>query len=181
MRLLTLAAFVTVVFFLFYRSGVNSGRDAGPQSLQGFYQKTMNAMDGRHGKEQVVLDTQTGSRAGTIPADKDADGDVDEDDAKAGQQMQERLKAAEQEAKEKANSKAGLRPDPPSNVVGVGSSAEGQKKGALDNAAAAPVKEESKVVAESKEARDAKAEINLILKKSPGKALIPPLSTEFTD
>ncbi len=60
--------------------------------------------------------------------DMDNDGDVDEEDGRLAREMQNRLKAAEQQAKERANAKAPNRPDMPSEVIGVGSSAGGQPK-----------------------------------------------------
>ena len=47
--------------------------------------------------------------------------------------MSDRLKAAEQQAKDLANAKSPNKPDPPSNVIGVGSSAGGQVKKDKDN------------------------------------------------
>ncbi|KAF7559706.1 hypothetical protein G7046_g4447 [Stylonectria norvegica] len=169
MRLLMIAALGTVVFILFYTSGFDSSRDADAHDSQDFYHKTKNAMDGASPPGQAVLDSQTGQKAGHIPADKDADGDVDEDDKAMAIQMQNRLKAAEQEAKDKANEKGGLRPDPPSNIVGVGSSADGQHKDkALKNA---PVVEKSEAapakVLQSQEELEAETELKSILKKSP--------------
>jgi glutaredoxin len=160
-RLLVLAAVVLTVFFFFYSSGLEGKQQ---HNLQDFYHKTMNAMDGA-GKApgQAILDTQTGAKAGQIPADRDGDGDIDADDQKSAVEIQERLKAAEQKAKVNANEKGGLRPDLPSKVVGVGSSAEGQKKTDGDSVAAgsdadAPLAREELAV---------ETELNAILKKSP--------------
>jgi hypothetical protein len=162
-RLLVLAAVVLTVFYFFYSSGLEGKQQ---HNLQDFYHKTMNAMDGV-GKApgQAILDTQTGAKAGQIPADRDGDGDIDADDQKSAVEIQERLKAAEQKAKDNANEKGGLRPDLPSKVVGVGSSAEGQKKTDGDSVAAgsdadAPLAREELAV---------ETELNAILKKSPGK------------
>lgn len=164
-----IAALGTVVFLLFYTARLDAGADRDSRTIQDFYHKTLNAMDGgknQDGPGQAVLDTHTGQKAGHIPADKDADGDVDEDDERVAAKMQERLKAAEQEAKDKANEKA-LRPDPPSKVNGVGSSADGQtKKGGKAGDAAAAVEKED--VGETKEAREAAIELDSILKKAPG-------------
>jgi hypothetical protein len=132
-------------------------------------------MDGKSPRGQAVLNSQTGEKAGQIPADKDADGDVDADDMEMARQMQERLKAAEQQAKDKANEKGGLRPDPPSNVIGVGSSADGQhKKGkghGTNDGVADPGTDDSE---ESAEQHQAEVELNAILKKSPGKRSYSP-------
>lgn len=165
MRLLMIAALATVVFVLFYTSGIETEPDS--RTIQDFYHKTKNAMEGGS-KGQTVLNSQTGNQAGHIPADKDGDGDIDEDDKQIAIKMQERLKAAEQKAKDKANEKAGLRPDPPSKMVGVGSSAEGQDKveKAAGGDSAASSKDKKPV--ESKEKHEAEQELNSILKKSPG-------------
>ncbi|CAM1507140.1 Fc.00g067810.m01.CDS01 [Cosmosporella sp. VM-42] len=168
MRLLMMAAVVTVVFLFFYSGRMDPENAA--RTRDDFYSKTKQAMDGKQPPGQAVLDSQTGQKAGHIPADKDADGDVDADDDAASLQMQERLKAAEQEAKDKANEKGGLRPDPPSNIVGVGSSADGQKKDKLgksgsgsDDTAAS----KDKKVEKTKEEQKAEVELKAILKKSP--------------
>ena len=155
-RLLTLAVIVTVVFVLFYTSGLNGG-DARPSD---FYHKTMDAMHGR-APGQVVVDTGTGKQAGHIPADRDGDGDVDADDKKAGQDLQQRLGKAEQDAKDKANEKSPNKPDAPSKLVGVGSAADGQKNPAEVVGEDAPKKEKEAVSV-------AEAKLNGFLKKSPG-------------
>ncbi|KFA48451.1 hypothetical protein S40293_00344 [Stachybotrys chartarum IBT 40293] len=167
LRLVMTATLVTVVLIMFFTSGMpRHGDNAG--SIQDFYHKTVQAMDGKSPRGQAVLNSQTGEKAGQIPADKDADGDVDADDMEMARQMQERLKAAEQQAKDKANEKGGLRPDPPSNVIGVGSSADGQhKKGkghGTNDGVADPGTDDSE---ESAEQHQAEVELNAILKKSP--------------
>lgn len=168
-----LAAAGTFLFIIFYTSGFDSHHDAEMHNHQDFVEKTKNAMDSAAAPPgKPVLNADTGEKAGHIPADKDADGDVDDDDRQMASQMQERLKAAEQVAKDKANEKGGMRPDPPSNVIGVGSSQEGQadkKEGKVDKVAGAggAVVEEEKPL--SKEEREAREELNVILKKSPGK------------
>ncbi|EFY89766.1 glutaredoxin domain-containing protein [Metarhizium acridum CQMa 102] len=132
-RLLALAAIATVVFFLFYSSRVDPSQDS--RTIQDFYHKTMDGMKKGSPPGQAIINTKTGEKAGHIPADKDADGDVDEDDRKITAEMQLRLKQAEQDAKDKANIKGGLKPDIPSEIVGKGNSAEGQPK--KDKSAAA--------------------------------------------
>ncbi|KAJ3521202.1 hypothetical protein NM208_g13403 [Fusarium decemcellulare] len=173
-RLLILAALGTFIFILFYTSGFDSHRDAEVYGNQDFIKKTQHAMGGGSPSGEAVVDSQTGQKAGHIPADKDGDGDVDEDDQQLAAQMQERLKAAELEAKDKANEKGGLRPDPPRNVVGVGSSAEGQDKdkaskpgSGIKDAAAVPKEKEPETKAKTKEELDARDELASILKKSP--------------
>lgn len=212
MRLLMLATVVTVVFLLIYTSNSRTGKDVEDRPLNDFYHRTKDAMSKVGGsgsvKGQAIINAKTGKKAGHIPADKDGDGDIDEDDKVAGEQLQQRLHAVAQEAKEKANEKGGLKPDRPSKVIGIGSSAEGQKKGmgagdagdVKPAAAAAPaVKEPEKVKAkaveakdksmeapkpkvdtkESKEEHDAEVELNKILKQAPGKWPASPNLTPF--
>lgn len=147
-RLVILAALTTAILILFYSSRIDSGQDDG---VSGFYHKTVHAMNGR--------DTQPPG----VPQDRDADGDIDADDDQAGIELQERLKDAEQKAKEQAQNKGGLRPDPPSDVVGVGSSAEGQDK---DKDGEVGVS--NKGAGKSEEEREAESTLTSILKKSPG-------------
>ncbi|KAK8141545.1 hypothetical protein G3M48_010350 [Beauveria asiatica] len=124
LRLVTLAAIVMVIFVLYYASGFGgSGQSAD------FYHKTMDAMHGRPSPGgQPVIDSETGLKTGHIPADRDGDGDVDEDDRRQGKDLQEHLSKLAQEAKDSANKKAGPKPDAPSKLVGVGNSAEGNRK-----------------------------------------------------
>ena len=159
-----LATVVTVVVLLFYTSGSHDA-SADKRSIQDFYQKTMEGMKGAGGggsPGRPVIDTKTGQQAGHIPADKDGDGDVDDDDRRAGSEMHMRLKVAEQEAKDKANSKAPLKPDPPSHVVGKGSAADGQAPKDRAKAEVSPKKDETP------EEHEAEMELNSILKKAPG-------------
>ncbi|KAK1246926.1 LOW QUALITY PROTEIN: hypothetical protein MKX08_000728 [Trichoderma sp. CBMAI-0020] len=171
MRLLMVAVVITVVFVLFYSSGMQPEADA---SLKGFYEKTKDAMERGAARGQAVINSKTGEKAGHIPADKDGDGDVDNDDKVAAQELQERLQAVAQEAKDKANEKS-PKPDMPSKIIGVGSSAEGQaKKGQVKVGSGGGgggdigerVKPET-TREETKEEHEAEVEINSILKKSP--------------
>ncbi|KYK55462.1 hypothetical protein DCS_07425 [Drechmeria coniospora] len=160
LRLLMLAAALAVFLIIYYSSGLDSGsRDAS------FYHKTVKGMNkAKEARGQVVVDAKTGAKAGHIPADKDADGDVDADDDEVAAQTRERLKQAEKKAKDNANEKA-LRPDPPSEVVGKGNSAEGQVKKRKGDADA---NAKSKAVPEkSKEEHDAELELNNILQQAP--------------
>ncbi|KAG5657125.1 hypothetical protein HG530_005240 [Fusarium avenaceum] len=173
-RLLILATIGTFIFILFYTSGFDAHHDAETYTGQEFIKKTQNAMSANEAPAPVV-DFATGEKAGQPHHDKDGDGDIDEDDKELASQMQERLKAAEAEAKGKANEKGGLRPDPPKKVVGVGSSAEGQNKdkivkpaaGEQGGAAAAAAEKKPETETRSKEAIEARAELDSILKKSP--------------
>ncbi|KAF4986506.1 hypothetical protein FGRMN_10806 [Fusarium graminum] len=175
-RLLILATVGTVIFILFYTSGFDAHHDAETFTGQEFIKKTQNAMSANE-QPAPVVDFATGEKAGQPHNDKDGDGDIDEEDNKLAVQMQERLKAAEAEAKGKANEKGGLRPDPPKKVVGVGSSAEGNKdktikpaageQGGAAAAAPAAAGKQPETETRSKEAIEARAELDTILKKSP--------------
>ncbi|KAH8130972.1 hypothetical protein ACSS6W_006641 [Trichoderma asperelloides] len=166
MRLLMVAVIITVVFVLFYSSGMEPEADV---SLKGFYEKTKDAMERGTARGQAVINSKTGEKAGHIPADKDGDGDIDNDDKVAAQELQERLQAVAQEAKDKANEKS-PKPDMPSKIIGVGSSAEGQEKKGQVKAGSGDIGERVKSEAtreETKEEHEAEVEINSILKKSP--------------
>lgn len=158
-----LAAVGTFVFLLFY-SGFHS--DSSSDVSQDFYSKTKQAMNPGSGPGQAVLDSETGRKAGHIPADKDADGDVDEDDKAAGIEMQGRLKAAEQEAKNNANEKGGMRPDPPSKVIGAGNSAEGQNKDKVQKVGSEDVAKPK--AEENNQQVAAESSLKAILDKAPG-------------
>jgi hypothetical protein len=118
---------------------------------------------------QAVLDAKNGKTAGRRPVDKDADGDVDEDDERLAKEMAARLKAAEEMAKDLANAKAPNKPDAPSEVIGVGSSAGGQRRmGSKGGGAEAPKEKAT----ETEEEHAVEVELNKILKESPGKSLL---------
>ncbi|KAI3342027.1 thioredoxin-like protein [Ustulina deusta] len=117
-----------VVTILFFTSMMRQSAPRDPRTINSFLGKTVNGLDQRHGSGgQVVLSGKGLSNDGSLK-DHDGDGSVGEEDEKLAEEMAERLRAAEQQAKELANAKAPLRPDAPSDVVGVGSSAGGQKK-----------------------------------------------------
>lgn len=132
-------------------------------------EKTKNAMDGQPPPPlgKTVIDAQTGQKAGHLPADKDGDGDVDKDDRESSAKIQERLKVAEQQAKDKANKKGGMPPDKPQKVVGVGSSAEGQEKDKSGSSSSSKKSDPSSKDEMSKEDLLAEAELKSILKKAP--------------
>ncbi|KAH6604759.1 hypothetical protein Trco_006466, partial [Trichoderma cornu-damae] len=174
MRLLVVAVAIAVVFLLFYSSGMEPEGDV---SFKDFYEKTREAMERGAARGQAVINSKTGEKAGHIPADKDGDGDIDEDDKIAAQELQQRLQAVAQEAKDKANEKS-PKPDSPSKIIGVGSSADGQeKKGParaggevgerVKSEAKEKEKEKDKEKEETREEHEAEAEMNSILKKSP--------------
>ena len=110
---------------------------------------------------------------------------MDEDDKKAAAEMQVRLKQAEQNAKDNANTKGGLKPDIPSEIVGKGNAAGQVKEKPLNGGSQTVPKKSDKSVGKksgdkstpddsnSKEEMDM-AELQAILKKAPGKQSIWP-------
>ncbi|RWA06639.1 hypothetical protein EKO27_g8461 [Xylaria grammica] len=119
-----------VVTILFFTSKVRQSAPRDPRTINSFFGKTVNGLDQRrHGASGQIVMSGKGSSTDENLKDHDGDGSVDEDDEILAQEMADRLRAAEQQAKEQANAKAPLKPDAPSDVVGVGSSAGGQKKG----------------------------------------------------
>ncbi|KAL2165708.1 hypothetical protein VTG60DRAFT_3963 [Thermothelomyces hinnuleus] len=144
---LVLAAIVTLLF-------LSQSRSSDSQAAQDFYTKTVNAMDRHHA---------AAGQAGQKPlADHgvDADGDTVEDDSVLSRQLADRLRQAEQEAKENAQAKGPNKPEMPEEVVGVGSSARGQER-------PAPAEKAQKEPEETKTDHEVEAELNSILKRSP--------------
>lgn len=145
MRLLLYVVLAGVVTLLFFTSRQREFREMDPRTLQDFYHKTMGAMNDR-----------SSSGGGGAVDDPEAE--------KLAKEMTERLKEAEQKAKDLANAKAPNKPDDPVKIVGVGSSAGGQKK-------IGSVSDEG---GESETAEDHEAEevLDEMLQKSPGKSII---------
>ncbi|KAK7989179.1 hypothetical protein PG989_009494 [Apiospora arundinis] len=158
-RFLVMVGMAVIVTTLFFTS--KFGSDEG-RAFQDFYGKTVNAMERKRGSggAQIIMDGK-GATAVSEAKDKDGDGAVGEDDVQQAKEMAERLRAAEQRAKDQANAKAPLKPDSPSDVVGVGSSAGGQHRKPGDKEASAGTKDESDPVSK------VEATLNEILKKSP--------------
>ncbi|TEA16013.1 Monothiol glutaredoxin-6 [Colletotrichum sidae] len=172
LRTLLIGVLIGVIFVLFYTSSLRSSEAKDERTIQDFYHKTVNGLSKKPPPPgQAVLDSDKTKAAGHVPVDKDADGDVDEDDARLAKDMQGRLKAAEDKAKESANKKSPLKPDAPSDVVGKGNSAAGQEKKkdktgtGREVAADSPDKDEKKK--ETDEDHAVEVELNSILKKSP--------------
>ncbi|KAK9421638.1 putative Glutaredoxin domain-containing protein [Seiridium unicorne] len=157
LRALFLVALAVVITILFFTSQWQQTSERDTRSIQDFYHKTMNAMDGKRGSggSQVVMSGK-GGKVSAGAKDKDGDGSVDKDDEKLAEEMSDRLRAAEQKAKDLANAKAPLKPDSPGQVVGVGSSAGGQGKKDV----AAPEDE-------TDEEHEIEVTLNEILKRSP--------------
>ncbi|KAI1364445.1 thioredoxin-like protein [Xylaria arbuscula] len=128
MRFFMVTVLAVVVTILFFTSKMRQSAPRDPRTLNSFFGKTVNGLDQRHRGEQIVIGGKGLTKDDSLK-DHDGDGSVDEDDEQLAQQMAERLRAAEQQAKDLANAKSPLKPDAPSEVIGVGSSAGGQKKG----------------------------------------------------
>lgn len=182
LRFLLVVVMAVVITSLFFTSrfGAGSEKDAA-RSLQDFYGRTVNAMDRKRGSggAQIIMDGKGSTSNGAVndAKDKDGDGTVSEGDVQMAQEMQERLRAAEQKAKEQANKKAPLRPDSPSNVIGVGSSAGGQvQKPAGKDADASSAHEDS---TEPPEDRKVEVTLNEMFKRSPGKSTMDPRGGVF--
>ncbi|CCC06035.1 hypothetical protein SMACR_00251 [Sordaria macrospora] len=141
---IALAGFITLLFFT---SRARHAQEPDPRSIQDFYQKTKNAMEGTR--------IGGGSRRGQAVVNPHKM-EIDEDDAIVAKAMQERLRKAEQMAKNNANAKAPNKPDDPEDIVGVGSSAHGQNH--LSKGEESSETEEHHAVLE---------ELRNILKKSP--------------
>ncbi|KAI0025367.1 thioredoxin-like protein [Xylariomycetidae sp. FL0641] len=178
-RLLMVAVLAIVVTTLFFTSQMRATMPRDARTIDSFFGKTVNGLEQQHGGQGQVVMGGKGSVAEENPKDRDGDGTVGEDDEQLVREMSERLRAAEQKAKELANAKAPLKPDRPSEVVGVGSSAGGQKfkpnKGAVKDTEEEEEdeegKEEEEEEKEEEEARDmddtVEVTLNQILKKSP--------------
>ncbi|KAI1844287.1 hypothetical protein JX265_007874 [Neoarthrinium moseri] len=162
LRALLLLALAVVITILFFTSQYQATHERDTRTIQDFYHKTVNAMDNKRGSggAQIIMSGK-GAQVNHEAKDKDGDGSVDEDDEQMAEEMADRLRAAEQKAKDLANAKAPLKPDSPGKVVGVGSSAGGQgKKGK-------PAPEDVDDKEETDEEHEIEVVLNEILKKSP--------------
>ncbi|PKS10536.1 hypothetical protein jhhlp_002290 [Lomentospora prolificans] len=154
MRLLCVAVLAGIIMTILWtshqqRSPVAAGRDASDLHHQGHIKD-------RH--RQTVLD----------PQDIKIDREPSKGDPADSNEVADRLKDAEKKAKEIAQAKAPLKPDSPSLVVGVGSSADGQDaalkqhdpESGTGGAAVGPS-------SETEEEHEAEQELRSILKKAP--------------
>ncbi|EGY21873.1 glutaredoxin domain-containing protein [Verticillium dahliae VdLs.17] len=114
LRTLVVGVIIGVVFVLFYTSHLRQHEVRDGRTLQDFYHKTVSGLD----KKPAGSGSAAGDQA--VIKDKDGDGNIDADDERLAQDMADRLKEAAVKAKEAANKKAPLRPDDPSDIVGIG-------------------------------------------------------------
>ncbi|KAI0597757.1 thioredoxin-like protein [Biscogniauxia sp. FL1348] len=165
LRLVIVVALAFVITTLFFTSQMRSKTPQDTRTMDGFFGKTMNGLEKQHGQGQgQVVMSGTGEPAESNPKDHDGDGIVNEEDEKLAREMAERLRAAEQKAKDLANAKAPLKPDVPSQVVGVGSSAGGQNTKGKSKGAVQETEEENE---EADEEHEVEVTLNRILKKAP--------------
>lgn len=153
MRLLLVGVIAIVVMTMVYTSQMRASQNPDTRTFGDFYDRTKSELErargGQKKQQQSVLDSNGGN-------DKD-------DDAQLAKEMSDRLKAAEQKAKDSANAKA-PKPDAPNKVIGVGNSAAGQDK-SKDKAGNQLTEKETD------EDHEVETTINDILKKSPGMSL----------
>ncbi|KAI1269182.1 thioredoxin-like protein [Xylariaceae sp. FL1019] len=164
--LLAILSLGLILMFTSFLHLMNSGQQPDTRTSNDFLDKTTHGMDRDSGKgNQVVMGAGSDN-----PKDHDGDGHVDEDDERLAQDMTERLRAAEQKAKELANAKA-PKPDSPAEVVGVGSSAGGQTKGKGKNRLSKPSTDDEEEEEISSDGADESSEVesmfNSILTRSP--------------
>ncbi|KAK8125122.1 monothiol glutaredoxin-7 [Apiospora kogelbergensis] len=109
-RFLVMVGMAVIVTTLFFTSQFGSDES---RAFQDFYGKTVNAMERKRGSggAQIIMDGKGATAVVSEAKDKDGDGAVGEDDVQQAKEMAERLREAEQRAKDQANAKAPLKPD----------------------------------------------------------------------
>lgn len=162
---MVIGALAIVVMTLVYTSQIRAEEEFDTRTINDFWHNTVNGLNKAHGggtQDQTVLGTSEQGKSGGANA-KTSEED-EEDDAQLARDMRARLEEAAQKAKDSANAKV-LKPEKPQEVIGIGSSAGGQKStdGAsdLDKATSKETAEEHEV----------EMTINDILKKSPGETV----------
>lgn len=165
MRLVLIGVVVVIfVMTLTYTSQLRQSQNPDVRTFGDFYGRTKSGLERVRGgqqqqQQQSLLDSKGGKG-------KDGSGGLDSDDVQLAKEMSDRLKAAEQKAKDSANAKA-PRPDAPDKVIGVGNSAAGQDK-SKDKAGNQLAEKETD------EDHEVETTINDILKKSPGESMPDP-------
>lgn len=139
---------------LLYTSKLRAAEELDDRTFNDFWRKTRDGLERAHAQtgDQAALGSNKGKSSSTS----------EDDDEQLAKDMQARLKAAEQKAKDSANAKV-LKPEKPEQVIGVGSSAGGQGKTAGETGESRETEHEHEV----------ELTINEVLKKSPGEAFWP--------
>ncbi|KAG9238714.1 putative glutaredoxin-C4 [Amylocarpus encephaloides] len=141
-KIFGLLVVICVVTVLYYTSALRQQRPRDLRTAGDFYSKTINALP-KDLKQETAA----------------------EENVKV--KTQQSLKDAAKLAKEKANAKA-PKPDAPSEVEGVGSSAEGSRERGVAGRKKIPTKEaQEPLKEETMEEHEVETELNSILKKSP--------------
>ncbi|ROT41572.1 hypothetical protein SODALDRAFT_357628 [Sodiomyces alkalinus F11] len=117
-RSLLVGVLVGIFFVLFVTSRLRPNQTPDTRTIQDFYHKTVHGLESKKPPAQ-------GDIANAVQ-DQDTDGDVDAEDEQLANDLATRLREAADKAKDLANKKAPLKPDSPSEVVGVGNSAAHQ-------------------------------------------------------
>lgn len=161
-KVFTVLIFLSVIALLFYTASYRQSRSPDSRTVGDFYDKTVNALNSANQpKAQTPLTNNQNVKS--------------EEDEMIAKKMAESLKEAAQVAKDNANAKA-PKPDPPSQVVGMGNAAKGQgeksvagrkKFGGEEGQKIVQEHEEDEEEEESKEDHEITVELNSILKKSP--------------
>lgn len=156
-KVIAIVLFAVVITVLYYTS-TSSKSSAAEQNVGDFYYKTKTAL----GNEN------TGDSPDIEQVKSDVKGKKDAGEEEVTKKMSERLKEAAQVAKDNANAKA-PKPDPPSLVVGKGSSQEGKDKAVGKGRKGKGGDSQTPVKEETQEDHEVEQELNTILKKSPSK------------
>ncbi|KAF3768982.1 glutaredoxin [Cryphonectria parasitica EP155] len=154
LRLLFIGVIAAVVITLVYTSQLRASEEVDSRTFNDFWKKTREGLDKAHGEGAAQAVSNTNKGTGSSKSEE-------EDDAQLAKDMRARLEAAEQKAKDSANAKV-MKPEKPEQVIGVGSSAGGQKKLSGDKAGG-----DSAGNKETEEDHQVETTLNEILKKSP--------------
>lgn len=163
LRLLVVGVLAIVVMTLVYTSQIRAAEEHDTRTINDFWHNTVNGLNKVHGggtQDQTVF----GSDKGKGSSGNAKTNGKNEDDAQLARDMRARLEAAAQKAKDSANAKV-LKPEKPAQVIGIGSSAGGQKS-TDDNSDV-----DMATGTETQEEHEVETTINEILKKSPGETV----------
>jgi hypothetical protein len=144
-KLFSVLLILIVVTLLFYTSSQRQSRSPDLRTAGDFYDKTLNALRNQNANPK--------------------DGGLSKDELVA-KKVKESLKEAAQLAKDNAIAKA-PKPDPPSEVVGKGSAAQGAERGIAGRKKYGTGEDQKPFKEETAEEHEVELELNSILKKSP--------------